>query len=948
MFKSIVVALLLLLCAGCVFAQSFLVVTNTGIKRVKTNGSVVTEQSLNTCSGFPVGNSIALRANNIYSFGWVAGQGTVVGNDIVNCVSHGVLMAGNSLTIDKNNLLYTVQGNELYTIDPVTLTKTLLGNLPYSSAGDLVFYKNELYLASPPGIVKINLSNLAQSTLVIPTPNLTNLYGLAEVAYSSTQNKVYALNVTGSGSTDIYELDLDHNTLGSKLATLPDAVYDAASDVEDGLPPALNISQIKQYADCPFNGKGTIEVLCTNALVDYQYTLDGVTNNTGVFSGLDPGTYHITVTSSSETASTTFTVSTFTQQKPALNITKVNPLCVDPGQIKVAAVSGGADFRIKYGNDIYNFDHTFNNLTTGNYHFDILNASGCVVDSANVSLTQDVCKINVTATSIAEECNDPGKGSVKISTSPHNETYTYSIDNISNTTGVFNGLAPGDYQVNIVASNGETKTVPIQMPDYDSAKPVITVIKKDPVCDISGSISFTMPGSISTQYRIQLGSDIFSFDHVFTGLSTGNYHFAFIKQDNCLLGSSDISLQRTKCTIAVINTDISEECNLPGKGMVKVNTKPHPDAYSYILSDGTINGTGVFDNLPAGNYQIKIQSPEDEQVINLVVPDFNSSKPVITYNLTNQVCDKPGTIQLVMANTNTGIYKARLNNVVYEFDHLFTNLIAGNYHFDVLKQDGCILTELDVTVLKNKCEIALDGVDVQQECNLINKGVAQIKSRPHDWTVYNYALDNGDTNTTGVFNNLAPGNYNVTVTSDEDQKQIQLTVPDYRLNNPVVTFTAKDAICEIKGHVKFNMANSQNYKIQFSGNKFPLDYDFQLSEGAYQFTVIKPDGCLMDTYNVSLKKEACETLAFPNTFTPNGDGINDIFEPNQSATADDFKFKIYNRYGVLLFTSGSSHIGWDGTCDGKSAPVGVYYWIATYINNEGRSLKKNGYVTLVR
>lgn len=938
--------LLFLFCTADVFAQKFYVSTNYGqIKSVTIRGNTLIEENINLCSTMFSYGSIAVYKNTFYSVnGYLQGKATISGDNLINCGVIGAVPLSNALTVDKNGILYSVNGLKLYKTDPNTMATVFVGDIPYTSAGDLTFYKNSLYMASPVGIVKIDLANTAQAQLVIPNSGI--IFGLASVAYSTTQNKVYAMIINNS-LTDVYELDLDNNLLGAKIGTLPYNVQDAASAVEDGSSPPIEISSIKQYADCPYTGKGTIEVICENALVDYQYTLNGVTNNTGIFPNLSPGTYNITVTSPNETKSTSVTVTQFSFEKPILDITSVNPICVAPGQIKIATASNGNLYKIKYGNDIYSFDHTFNNLAAGTHHFIILNASGCEVDATDVVLTQDLCKITVTGTAISEECNDPGKGKVQITVAANNETYTYSINAISNTTGVFNSLNPGTYQVNIVSSNSDTKSLSVVIPDYNSTKPVINIVQKDPECQTAGTVSFTISNGNSALYRIKLGADIFPFNHVFTNLTAGNYHFDIIKQDNCLLTDKDVVLTRTKCLIVLDNNDINEECNLPGKGVVKVNVKAHTDAYTYTLN-GSSNTTGVFNNLLPGNYQVKITGLEDEKIVNLIVPDYNLAKPTVTYIASNVVCDTLGTIKLVIQNVNTSIYKIKLGNTLYQFDHIFTGLATGTHHFEIIKQDGCILTSIDVVLIRNKCEIVLNGADVQQECDLIYKGSIQVKSKPHAYT-YTYAL-NSTTNTTGVFNNLAPGNYNITVTSSEDQEQINVTVPDYKLNAPIVTYTAKNAICEITGSIKFNLSvNDQLYKIRLNGSTYPFNHTFtNMEKGVYDFTVIKPDGCLLDIYTVDLKKEECQTVTFPNTFTPNGDGINDIFRASPNSAAVTFMFRIYTRNGVLLFTSQNSHNGWDGQYNGQPVVTGVYYWSANYTNNNGKAFTQSGYVTLIR
>jgi hypothetical protein len=142
--------------------------------------------------------------------------------------------------------------------------------------------------------------------------------------------------------------------------------------------------------------------------------------------------------------------------------------------------------------------------------------------------------------------------------------------------------------------------------------------------------------------------------------------------------------------------------------LIKINVQPHPDSYSYKIIGGISNNTGVFNAVLPGTYQIQIVGSEDLKVVDVTVPDYNLSKPQISYILTKPVCEVAGTIKLTLQNGNSSLYKAKLGNDVFEFDHLFTGLAAGNYHFDVIKPDGCILNSVDVPVARNKCEILLE------------------------------------------------------------------------------------------------------------------------------------------------------------------------------------------------------------------------------------------------
>jgi gliding motility-associated-like protein len=87
----------------------------------------------------------------------------------------------------------------------------------------------------------------------------------------------------------------------------------------------------------------------------------------------------------------------------------------------------------------------------------------------------------------------------------------------------------------------------------------------------------------------------------------------------------------------------------------------------------------------------------------------------------------------------------------------------------------------------------------------------------------------------------------------------------------------------------------------------------------------------------------------PTAFTPNGDGVNDVFRPVTSELVD-IHLMVYNRWGELIFETRDLEKGWEGTFKGTKCEAGVYTYILTYGNNntQGSSKKITGFVTLVK
>jgi gliding motility-associated-like protein len=90
----------------------------------------------------------------------------------------------------------------------------------------------------------------------------------------------------------------------------------------------------------------------------------------------------------------------------------------------------------------------------------------------------------------------------------------------------------------------------------------------------------------------------------------------------------------------------------------------------------------------------------------------------------------------------------------------------------------------------------------------------------------------------------------------------------------------------------------------------------------------------------------------PNTFSPNGDGINDLFKISTSdSELDDYLFSVYNRWGELMFETTDPTQGWNGAANGSDyfVPPGVYPYYVKYSGIcQSETLEEKGFVTLIR
>lgn len=108
-------------------------------------------------------------------------------------------------------------------------------------------------------------------------------------------------------------------------------------------------------------------------------------------------------------------------------------------------------------------------------------------------------------------------------------------------------------------------------------------------------------------------------------------------------------------------------------------------------------------------------------------------------------------------------------------------------------------------------------------------------------------------------------------------------------------------------------------------------------------------GC-KDTAYVDIKVVSCDpTMVFvPNTFTPNNDDLNDVLFVRGIGLRSLDYFRVYDRWGHLVYESKNISEGWDGRINGKEADVATYVYLMKGVCSSGSTIEKSGNVTLVR
>jgi gliding motility-associated-like protein len=118
--------------------------------------------------------------------------------------------------------------------------------------------------------------------------------------------------------------------------------------------------------------------------------------------------------------------------------------------------------------------------------------------------------------------------------------------------------------------------------------------------------------------------------------------------------------------------------------------------------------------------------------------------------------------------------------------------------------------------------------------------------------------------------------------------------------------------------------------------------------GLYRVEVVDEKGCFGADSSLVTAKDCEAIIWFPNAFTPNGDGINDVFRLKFPGRAANYHLEIFNRWGQRVFESKDPAAGWNGGLSSLEQPVGTYIWMVRWSSPDGVAHQNEGSVLLIR
>ncbi|HEX3164886.1 MAG TPA: T9SS type B sorting domain-containing protein, partial [Chitinophagaceae bacterium] len=693
-----------------------------------------------------------------------------------------------------------------------------------------------------------------------------------------------------------------------------------------------------------------------------------------------PATYTITYSFGTAPCNGTATSSvTVNSQPTAPVLAAVQPTCALPtGTITVTAVAG-LEYQLDNGSFGPYPAGGWSGLAPGSHIVTVRNpANNTCTSNASITINA-VPNVNITATPIVTNTMCSASiGAINITVSGGTSPYTYLWSNGAITEDI-SGLAAGTYTVTITDANGCSTTststiIAIGVPI--TVTPVVT----NTMCTASiGAINITVSGGTSP-YTYLWSNGATTED--ITGLNAGTYTVTITDANGCTT-TLPFSVAANSVTILATPVVTNTTCTA-SVGAINLIVSGGTSPYTYLWNNGvtTPNITG----LAAGNYTVTITDANGctsnipFTVGTNIVPVTTNVDTVLCANLlpftwNNINVNAAGLYQFITQNGLGCDSIIKLNVTVRLVTRSITRdstcanqpytwngntyTTSGTYSDTLINAAGCDSIATLVLLVKPIPTVVINDPPPVCEPLTINLTAASITAGSDPGLIYTYWRDSLATipltnpnaiGTSGTYYIKAEGGNSCTST-----KPVAVIVRIIKLvagvRYPTVT-TGPNTPTQLSArNIGLSYAWSPPVGLSSPFIREPIfNYNNQTE---YLINITRDNGCItVDTVLVKIIAVPPSTvksdLFVPKAWTPNNDGHNDKLFPLTVNIRELKYFRVFNRWGQLVFETNAIGQGWDGVFQGKPAVMDVYTWTVEAIGVDGKYIKKSGNSVLIR
>ncbi len=617
-----------------------------------------------------------------------------------------------------------------------------------------------------------------------------------------------------------------------------------------------------QPVNCFANATGVIDITINGGTSPFTYSWsNGAT--TEDLNNVVAGTYTVSITDAN--GCTTGTTVTISQPSAALSastnvIQNVSCFGGNNGAVDLTAGGGTPPYSYNWSNGSTSED--LSGLSTGTYTVTITDANGCTV-VGSATITQPTGVLNATYVQTASVlCFGGTNGALDLTVIGGTSPYSYQWSNGA-TTEDLTGVAAGNYTVMITDINGCTFNLnaTITQPLAPLA-PSTSVTPVGCFSDSTGSIILTVVGG-TPPFQFYWSNGATSQN--LTNISGGTYWVTVIDSNNCS-AQAWAYVRQPEGALWTTPVVTNVNCVNLNSGAVLSGTTGGSPPYSYVWSNGATTPDLI--NVIAGHYVVtvtdsagctRIDSVDVQGPLTLLgtgasvtnVGCFGASSGSITLNVAGGIPN----YSFVWSNGAT------TQNV--------TNLAAGSYTVTITDSYGCT-KDSSFAITQPATGISDSVSTTQVTCYGLNNG--GISVTPIGGTApYSFQWSNGAT--TASINNLAPGNYTVTITDGNGctkQETVDISQPASSLN---ITGNGTNSNClsGIAGTVTVNISGgTAPYTYTWSNGAITQNLA-SVGAGTYSLTATDANGCISNfTQTITDLSQFSMTAGGPTEFCIGG------------------------------------------------------------------------------
>lgn len=683
-----------------------------------------------------------------------------------------------------------------------------------------------------------------------------------------------------------------------------------------------------------------------------------------------PGTYQVTLTLTDALGCSDSETKTVIIHQPPLAAFTISHSCHNVPTTIVNTSAGGSNTPITAAMWDMGDGSVLNHINPGTYTYNaaglytvslhVTDANGCTASTSQlVTIIDDLHPLLAATDAHCPSLND---GAISVlNVTDGIAPYTYNWNNGQNNQTI-QGLTPGSYFVTVTDSRGCTGTGSAQIGISNTTSLSYTFI----VSDYNG-FNISCHGANDATATIQMINGTppydYTWNHGHSGptalhLTAGSYTVSVIDAHSC---SATATLTITQPPILMPHITISSNyhgqaisCHGANDGTVTASATGGVSPYSYSWSTG--NNTSDITNLNAGTYSVTVTDSNGcigEQSITLSEPPPLSVSLIVSdYNGYAVSC----------FNGRDGFAQAQVTGGTPDYLYLWntghsqpvaTQLASGHYAVTIYDANNCrAIAQIDL-MEPSALDVSLSASP--PTCHGYANGYVIADARGGIMP-YTYLWNNGAT--TPLNNNLTAGNYSLTVMDANNctwQTSYTLEQPD-----PVIvtiwsehdTIPFYGASTQLISSYSANGNSIRSFRWEPTTTlSNPYSQNTQarpIQTTNYTLTVTDEDRCV-GTAHITIHVSPDKALYIPNAFSPNGDGINDVFQIYTHADGiRQFTLRIFDRWGRLVFESFDLAATWNGNFNGRELNPGNYVYTLHIIYTDGDSFKKQGTITLLR